>query len=60
MKVEHLKKFTILLSMNTERVEKYYKGSADISYMEIWVIPVETANSKKELSDTNENEIESL
>ena len=60
MKVEHLKKFTILLSMNTERVEKYYKGSADISYMEIWVFPVETGNSKKELSDTNENEIESL
>ena len=26
--------------------EKYYKGNAEISYMEIWVIPVETVNAK--------------
>lgn len=31
--------------------EKYYKGNAEISYMEVWVIPVETVNAKKELSD---------
>ena len=34
--------------------EKYYKGNAEISYMEIWVIPVETVNAKKELSNINE------
>ena len=40
--------------------EKYYKGSADISYMEIWVIPVEIGNAEKELSNVNGNKTENL
>ena len=40
--------------------EKYYKGSADISCMEIWVIPVETGNTEKELSNVNGNKTENL
>lgn len=28
-------------------VEKYYKKSADFSYMEIWIIPVEIGNVEK-------------
>ncbi len=40
-------------------VEKYYNGSTEINYMEIWVIPVEIEKVKK-ISDSNENETESL
>ena len=40
--------------------EKYYKGSADISYMEIWVIPVETGNAENELSNVNGKKAENL
>lgn len=39
--------------------EKYYKESAEFSYMEIWLIPVDTGNAKKELFNVNEKETES-
>ena len=40
--------------------EKYYKGNAEINYMEIWVIPVETGNTEKELSNVNGSKTENL
>lgn len=40
--------------------EKYYKESAEFSYMEIWAIPLEMENAEKELSNVNGNKTENL